>query len=462
MAESDRVPELIDRYLNGTIAADELRDLNRALEADPSAVDKFWAAAEIDSLLENHFGNEPRRAEMENRLTKLTMVGKTRRRTVWLVAASLLVAVGGMALWQWNREAFPRNDVISGRVLVDGTQSGAIVEGAPVVVWGDAPAVIRLSDGSQAELDPESEVVVHGGGTAARQVVELLSGSGSFHVPKGERRFRVDTAVGSVTSADTDFSIDFLRSHAEGEEDVRIIPASIAALVVSVAAGIVQVDVQNQSFTLSSGESRVFASAPNDAKEKKGAVPVPPGDLLGFEYNGKSVALERTFPGIRSALLLTDEQKRQFDAAQKETVQSESVRAAGASIKGSPEAKAEEKEKAKQVVAAARKELLEKAAGILTEDQKALVKKLNTAAAESQTAVAERLREDLKDAKGDKTKADEVQQKMRESLIAELKTRAAKFLTPEQLAALEKGVEEQKAAEERAKNDPKNAKVKKP
>lgn len=353
--------------------------------------------------------------------------------------------------------------MISGPVLVDGSQTGRIVEGAPAVVWGDAPAVIRLSDGSQAQLAPESEVVVHGGGAAARQVVELRNGSGSFHVPKGERQFRVDTAVGSVTSAGTDFSIDFLFSHAEGDEDVRIIPASIAALVVSVAAGIVQVDVQDRSFTLSSGESRVFAAAPNETKEKKlGALPLPPGDLLGFETNGKSVALERTFPGIRSALILTDEQKLQIDAAQKETVQSESVRAAGASIKLTPEAKAEEKAKAKEVVAAARKELLEKMSGILTDDQKALVKKLNLSVADSQTAVGERFREDLKAAKGDKAKADEVQQKMREPLVTEFQSRVARFLTPEQLAALEKGIEEQKAAEERAKNDPKIAKVKKP
>jgi hypothetical protein len=462
MADPDRTQELIDRYLNGQSSADELAELNRALEADPIAAARLWAGAEIDSLLESHFQEAPRREQLEQALYRLSRPSLASSYTAWVVAASILLLLGGAAFWRLRPVVEPRYDVLAGQVLVEGLPTNRIVEGESIVVGGASPAVIRLADGSQAELDPESEVVVHDGDAATRQIVELRNGSGSFRVPKGDRGLRVETAIGTVTSTDTQFSIDFLHSHAEGDEGVRLIPTGIAALVVSVAAGIVQVDVQDQSFTLSSGESRVFAAAQNAEKEKLGAMQLPAGSLLGFEFNGKNMDLERTFPGIRSALLLTDQQKIQIVAAQRKTVQSEEVRAAGASIKGSPEAKAEEKEKAKQVVAAAQKQLLEKMATILTEDQKALVKKLNAAAAESQAAVAKTFREESKAAKSDKSKTAELQQKIREPLVAEFKARAAKFLSAEQLAALKKGIEDQKAAEERAKNDPKTQKVKKP
>ncbi len=461
MAEPGRLPELIDRYLNGVASSDELRELGEALAADAQAADQFWAAAELDSLIGEHFRLEPHRLEIEQHVAVINKRPGLPRAAWGLIAASLLIAIGMFARWQSDVDSPRQYDVLSGRVLVDGSQTGRIIEGAPVVVWGETPAVIRLPDGSQAQLDPQSEVVVRNSREASPQIVELLHGSGSFHVPKGEP-LRVETAVGNVTSTDTEFSIDYVRSQPEGDEPLRAFPTSIAALVVTVVTGIVQVDVQDQSFKVSSGESRVFAAAPSQGKGKKGPLPLPAGDLLGFQVNGKTSSLEKVYPGIRSALMLTEDQKMQILIAQIETVQSKAVRAAVDSIKSKPGANTEDLAKAKEIATAARKQLLEKMATILTAEQKELVKKLNTAATESQKAVFESFRDDMKNAKKDKAKFEEAQQRMREPLIAEFKSRAAKFLSPEQIAAMEKGVEEQKAADERAKLNPKPSKASKP
>jgi len=228
---------------------------------------------------------------------------------------------------------------------------------------------------------------------------------------------------------------------------MRLISASISALMISVAVGVPH-------------SWYVTAAEPNAAGKKQVTLSLPSGELLGFEINKKTVPLERIVPGIRSALLLSDEQLAQIDAAQRETVQSEAVRNAGLSLKSAPDAKAEDKTKAKEVVAAARQQLVDKVSAILTPEQKELVKKLNAAAAESQAAVSESLRAEQKGAKGDNAKSDELRERKREPLIAEFKSRAAKFLNAEQLAALDKGIAEQKAAEERAKSDPKASKVK--
>jgi anti-sigma factor RsiW len=455
MADSRPPRDLIDAYLNGTIDAAELAELNRLLETDPAAADELAAAAAIDEFVERYFYEEPYREEMRSTLARLAP--PRRRVAPWLaVAAALLVAIGGLTAWQVTRRPEVPYEVLSGRLLVEGVPTERIVEGTPVVVGGAEPAVLQLTDGTRAELDPESEAIVHGPQGATRQVVELRSGSGLFRVPKGDGRFRVETAVGSVTSLGTEFSVDYSLPHSEGESAMRTISTGIAALAVSVVTGMVQVDIQNKSFTLSSGESRVFAAAPADKRaEKKASLPPPSSDLLGFEVNGKSVSLEFMFPGVTAALLLTDEQKEQFRAARAETVESEAVRTAGATIKSNPEARAEQREKAQKVINAARKELLAKTENILTAEQKALVKKLSAAAADAQKAASEQFQDERAAAKGDKTKVAELQEKMREPLAAEFQSRVKKFLSAEQLAAMEEAAAARKAAEERAKTDPK-------
>lgn len=464
MAEPERARELIDRYLNGQADHDELRALSGMLEEDAAVADALLAAAQIDTVVEQYFQNEPCREELRQTLERF---GRRRRPAVWLVAASVLFALGGVAWWQLRPEGGVDYDVLSGQVLVQGQSTGRVVEGASVTVLGETPAVIRLTDGLQVELEPESEAIMHGRQGTTRQVVELLHGSGVFRVPKGEQAFRLDTAVAGLTCSDTEFSVDYVNMKVEENTQagygLQAATPAIAALVVSVATGSVQVDVQSQKFTLYKGESRVFAAAPNDGfDQKKINAPLPSGDLLGFEINGKTLPLEKSFPGITAALLLTEDQKRQIYRGQLETVQSEAVRNAGATLKSDPALKAKQRAQAEQVISRARQELLAKVDSILTGDQRSLVKRLSGTAAKAQLAVSEKFRDERIAAKGNQAKSDEVQRRMREPLVTEFRSLAAEFLSPEQLAAFEKTNAAQKAAEERAKYDPKNLKVKKP
>ena len=89
--------------------------------------------------------------------------------------------------------------MLTGRVLIDNGQSenpSDLPGGSAIQVAGDQPAEIQLSDGSHVEFEPASRAVLHGESGGVRQVVELVEGSGTFQVLKGERQFQVQTSVG--------------------------------------------------------------------------------------------------------------------------------------------------------------------------------------------------------------------------------------------------------------------------
>ena len=47
-------------------------------------------------------------------------------------------------------------------MLVDGVQAQTLGDGSSVQVVGDRPAVVRLTDGSEAEFEPGTTAMVHG------------------------------------------------------------------------------------------------------------------------------------------------------------------------------------------------------------------------------------------------------------------------------------------------------------
>ena len=75
-------------------------------------------------------------------------------------------------------------------------------------VVGDEPAVIRMADGSRAELLPGPAACCAGAGGPVRPEVELAEGEGKFSVPKGQGQFRVETAVATVTVVGTEFTVN--------------------------------------------------------------------------------------------------------------------------------------------------------------------------------------------------------------------------------------------------------------
>jgi Spy/CpxP family protein refolding chaperone len=175
---------------------------------------------------------------------------------------------------------------------------------------------------------------------------------------------------------------------------------------------------------------------------------LPPGELFFTGKGDQPFALERTFPGITGALLLTDEQKQKLNAVKDELMGSDAVREAGVILKTKANAGASDKEAARKVIDDARVKLQKEVAQLLTPDQKVLVEKINIAAKEAQHAAVEKYEADYAAAKGNEDRAAEVNKKMQEEAREEFARKMNNILTAEQKDSWHKAAAAQKAAEE--------------
>ena len=133
--------------------------------------------------------------------------------------------------------------------------------GATIQVAGDAAAVIQLGDGSRVELERDSRAVLHGQLEAARQVVELQEGAGTFEVTEGGGRFTVKTSIGDVTVLGTEFTVRLLSfgsgsSPSQGLADGEPLDHTVMSVVVH--SGTVSVDCDGKVSAVASGEEKVF------------------------------------------------------------------------------------------------------------------------------------------------------------------------------------------------------------
>jgi ferric-dicitrate binding protein FerR (iron transport regulator) len=206
------------------------------------------------------------------------------RRLVPVVAAAILLV--GIVFWATRGPEAPY-EVVHGEVKV---------EGSKVEVSAAAPALFRMSDGSEAKLAPSTSAVFHGRQDSARQVVEISQGAGSFKVAKAPDSFRVDTPSGRVLVLGTEFSVE-LRKQRKG----------LPALAVAVSSGRVRVEHGGKSLELGPGESRVFGAEVVEKKELPKDPPIqkdPPKEPR-LVFNG--VVQGNVVGKGDSALLLTVE-----------------------------------------------------------------------------------------------------------------------------------------------------------
>jgi ferric-dicitrate binding protein FerR (iron transport regulator) len=238
------VDELLERFLSGEATADETVELQKLLRADAGnrrrLVDAFLLDVQLFKALACAAPASP------------PIQTKWRRVASWIAAAAvLLVTIGGLTFYFWPSEHSSRLD--SGQVRVEGVQLTEIPDGKNFIVGGDKPAFLRLSDGSHAVLDVQTEGVIHGEKGEARQVVELSHGGGTFNVKDGASNFRVDTPLGSVTAIGTEFSVRLRKkSPAKDKGPHRVL------LDVSVAQGSVNVNSAGADHVLAAGKNRVF------------------------------------------------------------------------------------------------------------------------------------------------------------------------------------------------------------
>ena len=252
----NRTREIIHKHIDGDATPEDLAELEELLQHSRSAARHFADACRIDAYLDEHFGDRQRLTDVTGRLAAMRRRLPLRR----IAAAAILLLIVGIASLMLPGRG-PRYEVVSGKALIEGSPSRVITAGARIHIPKPASAVIRLPDGSEAELAAGSEAIFHGPSDGVRQAIELIEGAGRFVVAKADGQFRVDTALGSVTVLGTEFAVQFWSVDSPARAPSG---GAVRALSVEVAEGEVQVDREGETIRLKTGESRVFSDGVRD------------------------------------------------------------------------------------------------------------------------------------------------------------------------------------------------------
>jgi len=445
-----RAEELIHKHLDGRASQGELADLDRLLAQSPAVADALWEAAQLDALLAVHWQE---RAYLPRLPVSSVRSPSLRRRLTVAGLATAAVVLFALAAW-WRWEAGVGHRVMAGTVEVAGVPVTRIAENDALRVVGDQVAVIRLADGSRAELSPSTSAVIRGQIGLAPHVIELLEGGGRFHVPRAARALCIETAGGSVTAAATDFQVNLWSTQGKGDDEMRF--RSLFVLAVAVSTGLVEVNSPEEQCVLSAGSRAVFgAEAPVGGKVKDLGSWLPRGDALGFMQKDRPFALEQVLPGVTGAVRVTDEQKKQLAAAIEETIDRREVRAAIAAAKLNPNATEAQKQEGRRLIEQARAELQKRAGQILTPAQKTLIEKINAAAAEAHRQTSEAMQDDLLAVKSDPSRKDKVQKEFQQRVRAAMESRVLGLLDADAQAAFKKAAAAQAASAKPPKKGPK-------
>jgi ferric-dicitrate binding protein FerR (iron transport regulator) len=310
---SERFEALLADYLDGTIDAAGSAELAGEVERDPAAARDFEAAVGFEALLVAAHTEPPPESALAERVGRKAEPAPVLRPTSWgtraaaVAAAAILIAAGIWAALQvFNSQPPPTiakapvpapgapNQVLAGKVLVDGVESAAagIRNGARVEVLGEQPAEIQLADGSKAVLAPKSQAVLRGPVGEVRQVVELTSGKGDFKVEKEPRQFQVKTDLGSVTVTGTVFSVELRPREAKGEGEMKGKLGLV--LAVTVMVGSVQVNYGGKDHSVNVGPTQVFGEEPKKETPKS----TLPEGVVGFAGQVKGTVVAKVEGGM--------------------------------------------------------------------------------------------------------------------------------------------------------------------
>jgi hypothetical protein len=233
-------------YLDGESSPQDQDGIERDLANDPAALAVFRSLCRQRLMLAETLRSAaaaPQRARFHFR---------------WQVAAAtLLFAATFTALWMRPhgvRDTEPR--VLHGRVLVAGAAVQSLPPGALAEIPADSTAELGLPDGSTVALLPSSRAILHGVPGSSREIVELRRGTARIQAPKGDGVVRINTAFGNMTVRGAGFSVELVPGRNRGGTSME----SLLALVVSVLAGNVQVDVAGKMHVVAAGEVRVIGA----------------------------------------------------------------------------------------------------------------------------------------------------------------------------------------------------------
>jgi ferric-dicitrate binding protein FerR (iron transport regulator) len=292
--------DIVERYLDGLASPGEERELDRAVSASPAVADAFARRSRFDADLMMHFREWRATHLRERKEVHASLPYRSKRRLprpiVWVAAA----AVGACCLIAWR--LLPPlgqelHTVTSGQVLVNGIESRRIPSGSMVEVLGNEPAVIRLADGTRAELIADTKAIIGRDSASAGRVVQLSQGGGEFQF-RGHP-VHVDTPLGRVSSPATDV---FVALRPTREEEPSIGGSIAAALIVGVMSGSVQVQHGDGKYALDPGDNRVYTGGSASIRR-----PDVAGRLVALSADGKTLNIEvPSAPGKRRQVHLGD------------------------------------------------------------------------------------------------------------------------------------------------------------
>lgn len=261
MNEQDFTP-LVERWFAGEANEDDVARLEQWLVEDPTAAERLARQARIDAALRSRFRTERRVEEVGRALAPVrpAATGRSARRTLW-AAVVVSVAIGAFVYLrrgdapQPNTMAEAIGTVVDGRILVAGQARSGVTNGETLTVANDAPADLRLRDGSHVTFAASASAAIRDDVAGERLAVELNQGRGTFRVMKGARRFRVETSVGSVTALGTEFSVELIPDPPRADRPKN---RRDDLLLVEVASGIVEVEYGRHKRLLAGGEAERF------------------------------------------------------------------------------------------------------------------------------------------------------------------------------------------------------------
>jgi ferric-dicitrate binding protein FerR (iron transport regulator) len=305
--------DLLHRHLDGLAAPDETAELFRLVVADAGLADAWARLVRIEVLVEEVAREDWASARAAALLTSARPVRRRRARVaVMALAAILVLALGAALLRHWRRSAEPAPPaMVSGKIRVDGRETDRFVEGEKIEVFGAGTAVLRLPDGTRAELEPASEIVLRGHSDGPRPTVDLGRGRGTFQVGSAGG-LAVRTPLGVVTAARAEFSVELQPVSSEDAEDLMLNRGTLL-LVVAALVGDVEVSSDGRHYVLGPGQSRAFAA---DGKEVTGK-PQLGGKVVAVAPDGTSLTIETPPPKkggepTRTIIKFTDRTKFEY------------------------------------------------------------------------------------------------------------------------------------------------------
>jgi ferric-dicitrate binding protein FerR (iron transport regulator) len=304
MPVPERAHELIQKYLDELATDAELAELEGLLAGDPEVATAFADAARLQVGLQDYFQKQykidqvaalldlpedapaPATGEPEGKVVeppapdhqtreplpagsayvpifaRLERARRSRhvarttfgsREWKWIAAVAVVVMLG-LTIWSLQGPTVEPARLISGRVAVAGRDVSQIPGNRTFEVVGNEPAVIELPGGARLNLDAKTRAAVRRDKGQLR--VQLESGGGEFHVAAGQAPLEVETPLGVVTAAESQFSLDLLTKLPVAFSPTA--PLAVPRLKVTVAQGAVSIKHGDVTTKLTAGQEQVF------------------------------------------------------------------------------------------------------------------------------------------------------------------------------------------------------------